>query len=296
MGKTAYLDTANWYDLVEGNAPFTCLESAIVRDQITLVLSFVHLLEFGRRTQPYRDRVTEFIDTVASHGRLLWLRDEKTVARAEMQQALMKWMGLCSPPTTVFFTRFADAYTTPNASLEMVAEKTNSVSQIMENLCDLPRYRTFITKRRKIDTFQGFSRLREAYQESGRLPVPKAFESVKNFLADVPKVIRTPAGIEIKVTAGMRAEFLNALKWEEIPSIRLRVSAMVGWSMTSGGERSSDIEDLFHLVAIAYCDKAFADKRTIDALLKGRAYKLPAPNSEFVSWLEGINEKNEIDY
>jgi hypothetical protein len=274
MGKTVYLDTANWYDLVEGGGkvPFTCLKSPIVRGQITPVLSFVHLLEFGRRTEPYRNRVAEYIDTIASYRGLLWLRDEKAVARAEMKKAFMKWMGLCSPPISVFSTRFADAYIPPHASLEVVAEKTITVSQMMENFCDLPRYRAFITKRRKADTFEGFSRLREAYQNSGRLPVPKAIESVKNFLADVPKVIRTPAGIEIKVTTEMRAQFLNVLKWEEIPSIWLRVSAMVGWSMTSGGESPSDIEDLFHLVAIAYCDKSFADKRTIDALKKGSAY------------------------
>lgn len=291
MGQAVYLDTANWYDLVEDDTLFTCFESAIVRGQIIPVLSFVHLLEFGRRTQPYRGRVTESIDAIASIKGLLWLRDEKAVACAEMQIALLKWMGLGSPPIRVFCEHFADAYNLPKASLEMVADKTSSMSQIMETICGLPRYDTFITRRRKTDTSEGFSRLREAYQESGRLPVPKAIESVKKCLADVPEVIRTPAGIKINVTPGMRAEFLDSLKWEEIPSIWLRVSAMVGWSVTDGGDSPSEIEDLFHLVAIAYCNKAFADKRTISALKTGRAYRLPTPNSEFASWLKSLHEE-----
>ena len=294
MGQTLYLDTANWYDLVEDKAPFRYLEPAISSGRIIPVLSCIHLLEFGLRTQPYRARVTAFIDKVASLRGLLWIRDKRTVARAEMQKALMKWMGLCSPPIGALCDCFADAYTLPDAPLEVVDAKTISVAQVVEKLCDLPRYRSFLTMRGRMDTFRGISRLREAYQENGRLPAPKAVESVKSFLADVPNVIRTSAGVEVEVTAKMQAEFLNALKWEEIPSIWLRISAMVGWSMTSGGDSSSDIEDLFHLVAVAYCDKAFADKRTLDALSKGRAYKLPVLNSEFVSWLEELHEEKEI--
>jgi|CXWL01.1.fsa_nt_gi hypothetical protein len=294
MGQTLYLDTANWYDLVEDKVSFRYLEPAISSGRIIPVLSCIHLLEFGLRTQPYRAQVTGFIDKVAALGGLLWIRDERTVARAELKKAFMEWMGLCAPPIEVFCARFADAYGLSNPSSEMVDAEMISVSKIVERLCDLPRYHSSFVTQKGTRTSKGISGLRDAYQENGRLPAPKAIDSVKNFLVDMPTVIHTSAGIEVEVTAGMRAEFLNALTWEKIRSTWLRVSAMVGWSMTSGGDSPSDVEDLFHLVGVAYCDKAFADKRTLDALSKGKAYKLPALNSEFVSWLEELHEEKEI--
>ena len=48
-------------------------------------------------------------------------------------------------------------------------------------------------------------------------------------------------------------------------------------------------EDLFHLVALGYCDVVFVDKGTWEALKKGKASKLPFPHREFNTWLDRLS-------
>ena len=48
-------------------------------------------------------------------------------------------------------------------------------------------------------------------------------------------------------------------------------------------------EDLFHLVALGYCDEVFVDKGTWEALKKGKAARRPLANREFKDWLDRLS-------
>ena len=77
------------------------------------------------------------------------------------------------------------------------------------------------------------------------------------------------------------------------PSMDVPRSAPTGRSAkvptaTPEGASHSDIADLWHLPGAGYCDVAFVDKRTSEALRKGKYDKIPKRNSEFAAWLRHV--------
>ncbi len=108
LALTVYLDSANWYDLAEGKVAHHKLESAVKDHQIIPVLSFIHLLEFSKRSQPYRAVVSRFVDRIIRLGEVRWIKSLPGVADAEVRNAFLAWLGIEARPIDVFAGSFVD--------------------------------------------------------------------------------------------------------------------------------------------------------------------------------------------
>ena len=84
-----------------------------------------------------------------------------------------------------------------------------------------------------------------------------------------------------------RERFLDIVmeRRDEIPALDLRLRYRQGGLLTNARAEPSDVEDYDHLAGFAYCDVAFADKWTRDALKRGGCAKLPRANASFERWL-----------
>ena len=100
--------------------------------------------------------------------------------------------------------------------------------------------------------------------------------------------VETPSRIFLDVTPELREHFKQDFSLVSCPAFSHKLAFFDGWSLSSGGEEPSMFEDLFHLVALGYCDEVFADKGTWEALKKGKASKLPLANREFGHWLDQL--------
>ena len=89
------------------------------------------------------------------------------------------------------------------------------------------------------------------------------------------KSVTTPNGIQVSVTHESLERFKKTFSLSECPAFAAKIANFEGWSRSSGGEEASMFEDLFHLVALAYCDITFVDGRTWEALKKGRNAGVP---------------------
>ena len=61
-----------------------------------------------------------------------------------------------------------------------------------------------------------------------------------------------------------------------------------GANLAPEGVSHSDIADLWHLPGTPYCDVAFVDKRTSEALREGKYDRIPKRNSEFAASLQHL--------
>lgn len=281
---TVYLDTALWYDLADGNVPAKPFESAIHKEIILPVFSFIHLIEFAQCEVTSRNRVTSYIDSLVPPGRARWIKTLPVVAEEELIKSFLTFQGMTPGPINVFADSLVDTLKSTVQGLDRAEARTydmTSLVAIMNGIPQFRRHQRFRATRALWDIVQlQFQRARE-----GRSTDPFHSEYVQNTLADMPRRIVTPAGLLIDVTPALRGDFIRQLRWDEIPAITLRIALMNGWSLGLGGAKASDFEDLFHIAtAIAYCDVAFSDRRVYAALQKGGAAKLPKRNSEFPTW------------
>ena len=286
MAITAYLDTANWYDLAEGRVAAEKFALAVKNGSVIPVLSFIHLMEFVGRRKQYRDKVTSYLDHINGDGTIKWIKVHPAIAQAELRNAFLKHNGLTGEPISVFADSLVDVLTPQIPGLDKVDARTYSVAKIVETLSsrqELQRHKSL----RETNPVANIARLRGPKRQM-KLPL-REVNYVQNSVADMPRVIVTPARITLDVTPSKRSELLNHLTWSDCPAIALRVAAMDGWSLTTGGNAPSDVEDIFHLAALAYCDVVFADGRTCAVLSRGKAFKLPRPNSEFPRWLNSLD-------
>lgn len=288
MCITAYLDTANWYELAEGRVPTEKFELAVKNGSVIPVLSFIHLMEFASRGEKHRNKVTNYIDHVNALAPIKWIKVLPAIAQAELANAFLRYHGLIPQPIQVFASSLTDSLPAEIPGLDKAEARTYSMTKVVEILCGQERYKAHRSFRRT-NAVKHIAHLRRLRRES-KVPLsPKGADYVQNLVSDMPSLVCTAAGLIVEVTPERRRRFVEQLQWEDCPVSALRVAAMVGWSMTSGGEAPSDFEDIFHLAALAYCDVAFADKRTCDALRKGKAFKIPLLNSKFQSWLNDLS-------
>jgi len=288
MSITAYLDTANWYDLAEAKVPTRKFELAASNGSVTPVLSFIHLMEFASRDEPYRYTVTGYIDQIIGLGEVKWMKVHPAIAQAELRNAFLKYNGHTGEPVSVFAGSLVDVLTPRIPGLDKAEARTYSVTTIVEELSkgeELRKYKSF----RKANPVAAIARSRKIQAARQIDLMPRETDYVQIRVADMPRVIDTPASIRLEVTSAKRNELLNQLQWVDCPAMSLRVAAIDGWSLTTGRKAPSDFEDLFHLAALAYCDVAFADKRTCDVLRKGKALKIPLRNSQFSGWLNDLS-------
>jgi len=284
MPTTVYLDTANWYDLAERRVNGESFERAVCAGIITPVLSFIHLMEFAQTHQRYREQVTSYIAGVTSDARVLWIKPLPAVAQAELRQSLLRFSGIAPGVLNVLAPAMVDSLTAQIPGLDKAEARTYSVTKLVQIMSGLPQFRRH-QRFRTIQAVRDIARLQYLKLRTRRLSLPGSSDYVRNTLADMPGTIETPGGLLIDVTSELRDRFLVQLRWEECPAIELRIALMRGLSLGSGGGYPSDFEDLFHLApALAYCDLAFADRRTYSALVRGGARRLPMQNGQFAGW------------
>ncbi len=136
MGTTAYLDTANWYDLAEAKVPPQKFELAVTNGSVTPVLSFIHLMEFANRDEPYRNPVTSYIDQIIGLSEVKWIRVNPAIAQAELRSAFLKYNGLTGEPVSVFAGSLVDVLTPRIPGLDKAEARTYSVTTIVETLSE----------------------------------------------------------------------------------------------------------------------------------------------------------------
>ena len=100
--------------------------------------------------------------------------------------------------------------------------------------------------------------------------------------------METASGIVVDVNENIRRKLARAANLNKCPAFRVDWAFQEGANLDPVQASISDLADLWHLVGAVYCDVAFADKRTIEALRKGRYDNIPRRNSDFAIWLQTL--------
>jgi hypothetical protein len=290
--KTLYLDTANWNVLAEGKVDAAPLLRAVERGRYVPVLSYVHLAEFARKKEPYRSRVVALAEKFRVAGNLRWIRSAKQLLRAEAERAFLSWRGLApSSSLDAFGASFPDV-----AEHELSwADKASQVLDGVPQMVDLiARGGTSLSLESLRDQYPTARRLvRKRRVEHQRFPVGERRAWVAARLTE-GQALLSPAGILFVPPGEDLAAFREELDLSLCPGNKVVQAFHEGWNLSTDGEAPSDLEDEIHVLGLVYCDVAFADKRTCDALLKGGwpAEKLPLRNGEFRKWVAGLDDES----
>ena len=278
-----YLDSANWFDLADGKVSQEKFKTGVKNGLIVPVLSFIHVLEFGNREEPYRSRVTAYVDAINAITPILWIRGLPAVVKSEVENILLSSMGISPVPINPFLEHLVDSLEAKIPWFERAEARTYSISRIVQESVSTDsrsRYQSFRTSSPMFD----IQSLRALKQRNSHHPlVPDVPEYAADYLG---KRVTTPSGLTIEVTPENRERFKRNFSLSTCPALSAKLTFFEGWSLSSGGEAPSMFEDLFHLVALAYCDVVFVDGQTWEALKKGKMLKLPLAHRDFKGWLE----------
>jgi len=251
-----YLDSANWFDLAEGKASKENFELGVKMGLVVPVLSFVHVLEFGNREEPYRSHATAYIDSINAINPILWIRGLPAVVKAEVENILLSSMGVSPVSVNPFVEHLVDSLEASIPWLERAEARTYSISKIVQESASTDsrsRYQNFRTS----SPMFNIQSLRELKQKHSHCPlVPDVPEYAADYLG---KKVTTPSGLTIEVTPESKECFKRNFSLSACPAFSSKLTFFEGWSLSSGGEAPSMFEDLFHLVALAYCDVVFVD-------------------------------------
>ena len=283
--KTVYLDSANWFNLVEGSADKERFGLAVKNGSVVPVVSFIHVLEFGNRDEPYRSCATAYVDSINSLSPILWIRGLPAIVEAEVRNAFLSAMGFPPVPVNPFMEHLVDALEVRLPWFDRTEARTCSFSEIVKlsaSLKSRPGYHAF----RKSSPVFDMSRLRALRKMNHTGYV---VEDIQEYAANVlGNHVETSSGIVMDVTPELRKQFKQNFSLAHCPAFSHKLAFFDGWSQSSGGEEPSMFEDLFHLVALGYCDEVFVDKGTWEALKKGKAARQPLANREFKDWLDRL--------
>ena len=291
--KTVYLDSAHWFDLTDCKLSRERFETAIKMELIVPVISFIHLLEICNREESFRSSVASYIDHIACLTSIRWIKGLPSVAKTEVENSFLKANGVTPTPVSPLVEHFVDTLETKLPWFSREEARYRTVSRIVEDLSSTHEKKRY-GKFRELSPVFDIKKLR----------VLRSGKKSACLVADMPmyaadylgKSVTTPNGIRISVTHGSLERFKETFSLSECPAFATKIANFEGWSRSSGGEEASMFEDLFHLVALAYCDITFVDGRTWEALKKGRnagvpLTKMPLRNGKFASWLKDLRCK-----
>ncbi|WP_419942339.1 hypothetical protein [Candidatus Palauibacter sp.] len=285
--RTAYLDTANWIDLASNRVDQHTLdtfERAVASCRIAPVLSLAHLIEFaGTEDSGQRAELTEYLERFDSIGQVRWIKHLYDVIPLEAVASFGEVFSRWTPPG-VFTESFPatlrdyehwkydlDIRWRIHDLVEMVREDHSFVEGLAEDRRAYPGERLLVARTRRARNAPRFS---EA--------------EFRRWIAEaLPKQVDLTSGTygiddEMKVSFSERADL------DRCPAFLVDQAWHEGWNLDPAGASGSDIADCLHVPGIAYCDVAFADKRTAEALRKGRSPKRPRKNSEFGEWVDTL--------
>ncbi|WP_419862277.1 hypothetical protein [Candidatus Palauibacter sp.] len=288
---TVHLDTANWIDLARRFVPrhtYHVFERAVADRRVLPVVSLAHLIEFaGIEDSVKRGEITRGLEHFDSIGDMRWIKQLYDVIRLE---AAACFRGLVD-----------DAWTPPDVCSRSFHSTLHDFARWEFDLETPRRIRDLVEAVRQDEPFvEGFREDRRAYPAERReiAKVRRARRAarfsdgeLRAWIADyLPGVIQLPSGLSHRITEDMKAEFLMKADLDQCPAFRVDQAWHEGWNLDPAGASGSDIADCLHAPGLAYCDVAFADKRTVDALRKGRSPKTPHKNSEFSNWVETLGK------
>jgi len=288
MSQTAYLDTANWFDLARGTIPGSTFQDAVQSGAIQPVLSLLHIIEFAQTPLEARAVVTAYVQSLINGGRAVWIKSLPHVAKAELRQALLKFLQVDPGAMSIYTSSFIDTLPPTVRGLDLEKARTYTIDQLVSAISRTWQFRRHELFRRT-QALTDMVRLQLYKLRERPLRTPRESEYVTAVLEDMPRAVVTQGGIQIDILPGIRQDFLSQLNWKDCPAIALRIALMRGWARSSDRPAPSDFGDLFHIAApIAYCDVAFADKRIHAALQRGNAHLLPRKNAQFAEWCSGL--------
>ncbi len=224
--------------------------------EAVLVLSPVHLVEIAKGPQePSRDPLTLMLAPFVEQRRVLWVRSLGDLCRLEWAQAALLGGDGRLGPEHVFGT-----------SLRLLAGRIPEDEG--RNVVEPPFPKQVEVARRALRSsgyVQGAADLALrglSGSQKRRMSKPKG----SRLYSEVERIFRAYSWLpaDSQLSAGFRPDL------SRMPACRVRVAYEEGSDLAGIPVKANDAEDWFHLAGAAYCDIAFADKRTFDRLSKAR--------------------------
>ena len=282
------MDMAHWIDLAEGSVDPRPLERAIADRRIVTVLSFPHLLELASiNDRKNRKRVALYMDSIDSAGRVRWTRHPYDLMRMEAIACFKElYEGKWNLPAVL-----------RNSFHETMADYESWRMMIVGE--DMPRRIVEIIEAiREVDEFEkyradclGYPELRHSIAQIRQVGGSRRFREseLRRWLAAlVPSPLEMTSGIVVDINEEIRRNLAESADLAKCPALRVDWAFHEGANLDPAQASTTDIADLWHLVGAVYCDVGFADKRTIEALRKGRYDKIPKRNAAFAGWLQTL--------
>ena len=220
---------------------------------------------------------------IDSTGRVKWIRHPYDIMRREAMACLEVLYGGNWHRPVVFCDSFQEMmahyghWPTPIAGVD-VPRHIVEITEVMRTIDEFEKY--------KADCF-GYPELRHNIAKIRQAGGGRRFREweLRRWLAGlVPTRLDTTAGKVLDVNDEIR----QSADLTKCPALRVAWAYHEGANLDPAQASTTDIADLWHLAGAVYCDVAFADKRTIEALRKGKYDKIPRRNSEFERWLQTL--------
>ncbi len=282
---TFYADTANWIDLAEGSVDSGPLRNAIADARIVPVLSLVHLLELAANANTAgRDRVADYMDSL--QGPFKWIKHYRDVIRQEATACFKEMFGGRWEFPVAFFDSFHE--TLPDADPEIIMtvgeDMPRRISEMVDALLEIEEFQKYLDDCRHYPDL----RQRIAMTRSARAAKKRFTEAEKRSWLAESLPDHVDMALVVPIGDDLRREFAESVDLTKCPAFRANWAFHEGANLDPKSARKSDIPDLWHLTGVAYCNVAFADKGTVEALRKGAYDKLPKRNSEFREWVRSL--------
>ena len=258
---------------------------AVKNGLVIPVLSFIHVLEFSNRTDFYQNEVTAYLDSVQALAPIRWIKGLPAVVKAEVSNAFLGSIGVSPLPLDPLVDHLVDTLKIKLPWFDRAEAKTYNISRIVQESSSISSREEYQKFRMSSPVFD-IPRLRALKDKN---PTGYLVHDIAAYAADfLGKRVITPEGILVDVTSESLEQFKIMFRLSTCPAFSFKLAFFEGWSMSTGGEEASMFEDLYHLVALAYCDVVFVDSATWEALKKGKAARMPLRNGEFLAWVEGL--------
>ena len=285
---TTYLDMAHWIDLAEERVDPTPYKRAVTARRIVPVLSLPHLLELASITdRENRHRVALYMDSFDSVGRVRWTRHPYDLMRLEAIACFKElYEGKWTRPVL-----FRDSFHETMAAFEawrMMIVGEDMPRRIVEIIQVFRRIDEFEKYRANCLDYPGLRhRIAQIRQADGSTRFSES--ELRRWLAAlVPTPLEMTSGIIVDVDEEVRKKLAQSADLAKCPALRVAWAFHEGANLDPAQASNTDIADLWHVVGAAHCDVAFADKRTIEKLRKGKYDKIPMRNADFAKWLQTL--------
>ena len=279
---------ANWIDLADRRVDPSPFERAIRRRRIVAVLSLPHLLELASiKSDAWRERLARYMNFIDSIGRIKWVRHPYEVMRMEAIACFNEVYGKIWELPPIFSESFHETMPDSDPKTIMVVGEgmPRSILEMIQVLPEIDQFKGYLSD------CKGYPELRNRISSIRKTEGRKRFDhsELQSWLAQLlPSSVVLGSGIKVIVDGDLRQRFSQSADLDKCRAFRANWAYHEGANLDPAGASRSDLGDLWHLVGAAYCDVAFTDKRTVEALRKGKYDEMPKRNSEFDRWVQSL--------